>query len=31
MAGILTTAALTGYKEYTKRVIAYARYKVGGT
>ena len=31
MAGILTTAALQGYKAYTERVIAYARYKIGGT
>lgn len=31
MAGILTSAALRGYKEYTERVIAYARYKVGST
>ena len=31
MAGILTAAALRGYKEYTERVIAYARYKVGST
>lgn len=29
--GILTAAALQGYKEYTQRVIAYARYKVGST
>ena len=28
---ILTAAALQGYKEYTERVIAYARYKVGST
>lgn len=31
MAGILTAAALRGYKEYTERVIAYARYKIGST
>ena len=31
MAGILTSAALRGYKEYPERVIAYARYKVGST
>ena len=31
MAGILTAAALQGYKQYTERVIAYARYKVGST
>lgn len=31
MAGILTAAALQGYKEYTERVIAYAKYKIGGT
>lgn len=28
---ILTTEAIQGYKEYTERVIAYARYKVGST
>ena len=31
MAGILTAAAINGYKDYTERVIAYARYKVGNT
>ena len=29
--GLLTQAALEGYKEYTKRTIAYGRYKVGNT
>ncbi len=28
---LLTTAAIEGYKEYTKRTIAYAKYKVNGT
>lgn len=28
---MLTTAALTGFKEHVKRHVAYARYKVGGT
>ena len=29
--GLLTPAAIEGYKEYTKRTIAYAKYKAGGT
>ena len=28
---MLTSAAITGYRNYTKRVVAYARYKAGGT
>lgn len=28
---LLSPEALEGYKEYTRRVIAYARYKAGGT
>lgn len=28
---LLTTAAIEGYKEYTKRTIAYAKYKASGT
>lgn len=28
---LLTPAAIEGYKDYTKRTIAYARYKAGGT
>lgn len=28
---MLTTAALTGFKEHVKRHVAYARYKVGST
>ena len=28
---VLTEAAQQGYKDYTRRVIAYARYKIGGT
>lgn len=28
---LLTTAALNGYKEYTKRTISYAQYKVSST
>lgn len=31
MAGILTAAAIQGYKQYTERVIGYAQYKVGST
>lgn len=27
---LLTAAAIEGYKEYTRRTIAYAQYKVGG-
>lgn len=26
---LLTNNALSGYREYTKRIIAYARYKIG--
>lgn len=29
--GYLTAAAIEGYKEYTKKTIAYAQYKVGST
>jgi len=29
--GLLTAAAIEGYKEYTKKTIAYAKYKAGGT
>jgi len=29
--GLLTDSAIEGYKDYTRKVIAYARYKVGGT
>jgi hypothetical protein len=29
--GLLTKAALQGYREYTKRTIAYAKYKIGST
>jgi hypothetical protein len=29
--GLLTAEAIEGYKEYTKRTIAYARYRAGGT
>ena len=28
---ILTAEALEGFKQYTNRTIAYARYKIGGT
>lgn len=28
---VLTKTALQGYKDYTQRIIAYARYKIGGT
>lgn len=28
---MLTTAALTGFKEHVKRTVAYAQYKVGST
>ena len=28
---ILTAEALEGFKKYTDRTIAYARYKIGGT
>lgn len=28
---MLTAKALDGYREYTKRTIAYARYKIGST
>lgn len=28
--GLLTAAAIEGYKEYTRKTIAYARYKAGG-
>ena len=31
MMGLLTEAALQGYKEYTKRTIDHGRYKVGNT
>ena len=29
--GLLTNAAFQGYRDYTKRRIAYARYKIGST
>lgn len=29
--GLLTAAAIEGYKEYTKKTIAYAKYKANGT
>ena len=29
--GLLTAAAIEGYKEYTRKAIAYAKYKVNGT
>lgn len=29
--GMLTNAAFQGYRDYTKRRIAYARYKIGST
>lgn len=29
--GLLTSAAIEGYKNYTKKVLAYAQYKVGTT
>lgn len=29
--GLLTKAALDGYRAYTKRTIAYAKYKIGST
>lgn len=29
--GLLTPEAMEGYKEYTKKTIAYAQYKAGGT
>ena len=29
--GLLTTEANEGYKDYTKKTIAYAQYKAGGT
>ena len=29
--GLLTTEAIEGYKDYTKKTIAYAQYKAGGT
>ena len=28
---MLTSAALTGYRNYTKRVVSYAKYKIGST
>ncbi len=28
---MLTNAAIQGYKEFTKRTVAYARYKIGST
>lgn len=28
---LLTNAAITGYREYTKRTLSYARYKIGST
>lgn len=28
---MLTTSALTGFKEYVKRTVSYAKYKVGST
>ena len=28
---MLTSAALTGYRNYTKRTVAYAKYKIGST
>ncbi|MDD3231109.1 MAG: hypothetical protein PHE09_18125 [Oscillospiraceae bacterium] len=28
---LLTAAAIEGYKDYTKKTIAYAKYKAGGT
>ncbi|MBQ6091367.1 MAG: hypothetical protein IJL07_08905 [Lachnospiraceae bacterium] len=28
---LLTNEAITGYREYTKRTLAYARYKIGST
>jgi len=29
--GLLTAEAIEGYKDYTKKTIAYAQYKAGGT
>lgn len=29
--GLLSPEAIEGYKEYTKKTIAYARYRAGGT
>lgn len=29
--GLLTPEAMEGYKDYTKKTIAYAQYKAGGT
>lgn len=28
---MLTSTALTGYRNYTKRIVAYAKYKIGST
>lgn len=28
---LLTSAAITGYQQYTKRTLSYARYKIGST
>jgi len=28
---MLTSAALTGYRNYTKRAVSYAKYKIGST
>lgn len=28
---LLTNEAITGYREYTKRILSYARYKIGST
>ena len=28
---LLTSAAIAGYQQYTKRILSYARYKIGST
>ena len=28
---LLTNEAISGYREYTKRILSYARYKIGNT
>lgn len=31
MSMVLSTKALTGYRDYTKRVLSYAKYRIGST